>query len=552
MYVALVRSRFFLALALGLGLFVLNYAAVISGALGPPPGHEAAWTLRNLDVPQYLTWLHAARSEFLLRNYHAPWLTEPALWQPLMLMAARSGLPPLVGYYALHVTLYVLACWALLYAAAVFCPGRQTWYALGLAACAIPLRLLGWAAATVVGSAQWKAVLAPGLLDFGYETADGLFRGGISNSPTLTTGTLSVLLAMALLARYAETGRRVYLLCLCGTTFVSSLLHPFEVFVIVAAAAVPLLWQRKVVAWLAVGTSGFAGMLPYIVTGARTPWLQDASETIHSTYPPFWILVNFGVPCFLTVYLLLIRFRMPEHRDLVLKSWFISVPLLAMTPGMLVPTHLLDGFAYCIGFLLMRRLACDPQLMPLIERNRRRAHVGLGALAAVSTAALGLFFVQVWQDGRRAEPQLLVNTVRPVDEGLVLKWIANSTDRETLVVSPPSVAPWVAAIPRPSFASHDYFSITFAQQRALADRFYRGEAGSAQFLQDYGVGVVVAPAGSAAAKVMPANAERIAIGTWSVYRFAEARMKPYPGLAALTGERSRSLSHRVLRWIGGN
>jgi hypothetical protein len=544
-------KRTLAAIALGIALFALHHAAVISGALAPPPGYEPAWTLRNSDVPQYFTWLHAAREETLLRNYHAPWITEPALWQPLMLITARTGLPPVVSYYTFHLLLYLLAAAALLYAAEVFCPGRQRWYALSVAACAIPLRLLGWTMAGLLGLTKWSAAFVGGLIDYGYETADGLFRGGVSNSLTLTTGTCSVLMAMALLARYTETERRVYLMALCGVTFVSSLLHPFEVFVIVAASLVPLLLRRGYVQWLTVGVSGFAGMVPYLLAGARAEWVRDSSETLHSSYHPFWILVNFGIPCFSVAYLLLMRFRMQEPRDTVLKSWFLCVPLLAVTPGVPVPTHLLDGYAYCLGFLFVRRIATDKQLRPLVQRHSRAAHAVLACLVAVTAVSLGAFFAQVWRDGRRAEPQLLVNSVRSLDEARLIDWLRANTRRDTLVLAPADLAPWIATIPRPSFASHDYLSITFARQREEADRFYAAKPGAQQFLARYGVGVVIVPAQSPAAVNLPPGLSPVAFGRWNLYSLPGARMSPYPGLAAITGTTNFSAGHRLLAWLGG-
>ncbi|MFZ0637513.1 MAG: hypothetical protein WAM08_18475, partial [Candidatus Acidiferrales bacterium] len=230
------------AVALGVFLFLLHHAGVVSGALAPPPGYEPAWTLRNLDVPQYLTWLEAARHEVLLPDYHAPWVTEPGLFQPLLLAAARTGLPTLVAYYAPVLAGYIFAAFALLHAASVFCPGRETLFALLAALCTVPFRLIGWLLAQVLPLPKVLVVL--GLIDYSYDTADGLFRGGMSNSVTLSVGTALVLLSMAALGRFAESGQRKYLFRLAALAFLSAFLHPFEVFVIVAAAAIPLLFGR--------------------------------------------------------------------------------------------------------------------------------------------------------------------------------------------------------------------------------------------------------------------------------------------------------------------
>src|SRR5271157_5077926 len=102
--------------ALGLLLFLIHQAGAISAFLSSPPGYEPAWGVRNLDLPQYLTWITAARNSILLPDYHAPWLTEPALFQPLFIAASRIPLPPMAAYYVLNVLLYMSGGVALLYA----------------------------------------------------------------------------------------------------------------------------------------------------------------------------------------------------------------------------------------------------------------------------------------------------------------------------------------------------------------------------------------------------------------------------------------------------
>src|ERR1700693_4601890 len=95
------RVRLAYGAALGLVLFFIHQAGPISGALRPPPGCAPAWAVRNLDLPQYITWITAARTGTILANYHAPLLTEPALFQPLFIAASRIPLPPMAAYYIL-------------------------------------------------------------------------------------------------------------------------------------------------------------------------------------------------------------------------------------------------------------------------------------------------------------------------------------------------------------------------------------------------------------------------------------------------------------------
>jgi hypothetical protein len=530
---------------LAAGLFGLHNVGVISGALAPPPGFEPAWVVRNLDVPQYLTWLNASRESLLLPDYHAPWQTEPALFEPLFWIAARLPLPPVAAYSAFHLLLYIGAAFVLLYACSVFCPGRETAFAFAMIICAVPWRLYGWMIALAAGSIKWQALLAAGMLDYGYDTADGLTRGGLSNSPTLTVGTMSVLLAMALTARYLERPSPRVLAGLCVTAFASAFLHPFEIFLIVPAAAVPLIFKRRFRASIALAFAGFAGLAPYLIQSARSAWVRDAGEMIRSSFHPFWVLADFGPPCLLAVYLLALRFRMPEPRDLVLRSWFIAAPVLLVIPGVPFALHMLNGFAYCTAFVLVRRVSIDQQIRPLLARHKRAAYGLLAGVIAISIGAIASFEIQLWRDGRRADP-LLLNAVRPKPERELLDWLQRETSHDALIVSPPDLAPWIATIPRVSFASHDFFSITYARQREQAENFFRGEIAARDLVDQYGARIFVVPS---AISTIPAATRRAEIGPWTIFEFPDAKMKPYPGLVLLEPGAPRSWRWRVLEWL---
>ena len=533
------------AALLGVSLFVVHHAGVVSGALAPPPGYEPAWTLRNLDVPQYLTWLEAARREVLLPDYHAPWVTEPAMFQPLLLAEARTGLPTLAAYYVPALLGYVLAAFALLTAFAVFCTGREMRFALLAAACAVPWRLIGLLVAQVTPLP--KALVVLGLLDYSYDTADGLFRGGMSNSVTLSVGTAAVLFAMAALGRYVETGRRRYFGALAAVAFLSGFLHPFEVFVIVAAAFVPLWLARRLRNWLVVAACGAAGIAPHLLASAHSQWVRDVTDVSFYPVHPFWILANYGIPFVLLIYLLLLRFRMPDAKDRVLQSWLLATIVVPFLPGSPFMPHLFDGFAYCVGLLLVRRLVIDAELMAALGRHRKAAWTAVGAIVAVSAAALALLYVQIWRDGRRVDPQWLLSSVRPVTERPVVEWFRRNAPDEALVLSPPDLSPWIATAPVHSFASHDVLSITYEEQHALAERFYRGEDVRGELLERYGVRFVVAPA----ALRVDGAVMRADVGPWRIYEFPRARMKPYPGLDVLEPGRPRSLRKRMIAWLFG-
>jgi hypothetical protein len=535
---------------LGIFLYILHQTAVISGALAPPPGYRAAWAIRNLDLPQYLTWMNAGRTNFLLPNYHAPWVTQPALFEPLFLLAGRIPLPPLAAYHVLSLLLYIVAGVALVYAVRTFCP-EHPGYALLASACAVPLGLLVVAAGRLLHASGLFVLGLSGMIAYAYNSADGLFRGGLGASPTLSAGTAFVLLFMAVLARYVRNGKRRHAQILALLAFLSAFFHPFEVFVMVAASAVPLWRCSRIKTWMGIAAGGALGIAPYLLISAGSDWVRDMSDLIRYPMYPFWIPENFGIPFFLLAYLLLIRFRMPREEDGILQSWFLATMVLAFIPGIPFAPHLFDGFAYCVGFLLVRRLAVDAKVLPWLKRYRNVAIPVLAGLVLVTGVSVFLLYQQIWKDGRRADPEWLLSSVRPASEQTLLDWIHAHAAPGSLVLSPPDLAPWIATVPVTSFASHDFFSITYPQQVKLAEAFFAGKNVQRDLLDAYGVRFAVVPDTSLAVSQLPPQALRETIGPWRIYEFPEARMKPYPGLAALDPTLRSSVRTRVLQWIAG-
>src|ERR1700678_3271942 len=118
-------KRLLAAIALGTILIAMNHAGVIAGVLQPPAGYEPLWVTRDLEIAQYLTWRALAKDHWLLPDYHAPWRTEGALFQPLFEMVGRSGLPVRVAYYLFDILCYWAASLGLIEAARVFCKTRR-------------------------------------------------------------------------------------------------------------------------------------------------------------------------------------------------------------------------------------------------------------------------------------------------------------------------------------------------------------------------------------------------------------------------------------------
>ncbi|MBK7930526.1 MAG: hypothetical protein IPJ98_24555 [Bryobacterales bacterium] len=525
-------QSFLLALAVGL----LNHAAVIAGLLNPPPGYEPAWVLRNPDIPQYLTWAIAARSHWLLPNFHAPWVTEPALFQPMLQTIGKSGLPLLPAYYLQQALLYWAAAWALLAALETFCAtSRQRLWAIIAAAGALPLKLIAWAVAQWAGLAfPLQIAFALGVIEYSYETADGFFRGGLSNSSTLTLGTAVSLSAFTLLARYLRSGEARHFHLLCLVNFVGALLHPFEVFLISTAAIFPLARARRWPQIAFLGLAGGLGILPYLIQTIRSPWLRDASDLAVWHMPsPAWVILTFGLPAFAVCWLTLVRPRSPEPEDDVLNSWFFTNALLPMIPGIPVANHLFDGFAYCCGFLLMRKAAADP----MFTRYTRRLRPAAFAWAASTAAVLITLYAQLYRDGTNPDPFIGLPAIIASDERRLLDWMRTHTPEDALVLAPEPLAHWIAPLPRKSLGSHDVFSITYSAQREDAARFF---AGDHAIIGKYGVGIAVSD------RPLPGLSPIHIEGRWHVYEFPGRQPHPYPGRSSLPGAPKRSL---LRQWL---
>lgn len=526
-----------LALALGTGVGVLNHVAVIGGMVAPPAGYEPAYVIRNLDVPQYLTWAALAKDHWLLPNFHAPWKTEPALFQPMLQIVGKSGLSPLVSHYVFQFLLYWVTAYALLLAFQTFCQTRrQMLYAAIVMIGAIPLKLLGWAVAKWVGAAAPVQLgLAYGLIEYTYETADGFLRGGLSNSFTLTYGTAVTLFGFTALALYVRTGEKKYFKRLCFCAFFGALLHPFEVFLVVFGAVFPLLKMKRPFEIGILGAAGGVGLLPYVIQSVRSPWVRDASDFAqwHMT-SPVWVLLTFGLPAIGICWLMAMRFRGEGPEDDVLQSWFLSTSLLPLVPAIPVAIHLFDGFTYCLGFLLVRKASQDK----LFRRYGARLRPVAYGWAAISVVVLGTVYLQIYNDGKQADPLIGRPAVIARDERLMLEWMGKNLPHERVVLAPAEMAPWVATIPMIAMASHDVFSISFDAQREAAARFY---AGDESVIDRYSVSYVV-------------SEQRLAFGNL-LHEEGKLRIYEMPGhtplaYAGTSGDRRNGFRQWVFAMLG--
>jgi hypothetical protein len=115
---------------LGISLFVVNEAPVLSGYLAPPPGYVASLLPQNMDFLQYQTWINAYQrtNGWLLTDYHAPWATEPALLNPFCWLIGRTsalfGVDGLWIFHLVYLALSIAGGYALFFTLRAFTYSR--------------------------------------------------------------------------------------------------------------------------------------------------------------------------------------------------------------------------------------------------------------------------------------------------------------------------------------------------------------------------------------------------------------------------------------------
>ena len=545
------RWRVLWAIAAGSLLYLLQILPILSAALASPEGYVPAWAIRNLDLPQYLTWAEAGRNAWVFPNYHAPWRNEPWMFQPLMSVVghvAQWTRQPLVLIYNLcHWLVVVAGTYCLIAALRTFCPRRsEAQWAVFWMIFSVPLFLLAYPLAGLTPLP--RQFFAVGMITWGYETADGLIRGGQSNCFSLSWSTTVILAGVTLLGRFLQSRDRQLYWAFCALVGVATFLHPFESFLLVPLAYAALVLAKQfgpamlVTPLVATGL----GMSPYLWATLQSESLRDASGLLDwRMSSPLWVPSSFGIPAILLIYLLLLRLRLPEATDKLLACWFGLCPVLAYVPGIPFPLHLFNGYVICIGMLLVRRYRADPKLVATISRAPRLRQTLTAAVALLSLVSLALFYRQAWQDGRRAETELLLSAVEPAEQSSLLA-ILRSLPRDGAVLAPAELAPWVATTLHPAWGSHDFLSITYTAQAKEASRFYAGETTEEQRLafisaQRFRYVVTSRPG------LLPSRDPIASAGRYQIYAFPGNTLGPYPGAAALGLTTSSTLRQGVLQ-----
>jgi len=527
------RFLLWLCLAIGAAFFVLNHAGVVGGWLHAPPGYEPLFDTRAPDIAQYLTWAKAFETRWLAPDFHAPWMTEAALFNPVFSLLARTsrltGDSFLVLYKSAHFLAFLLCGYGLFRCLTVFTTDRrETVSALVWMTCSVPLDSL-LALASPFGAGR-----VFGMRNFLFVGFNG-FSHAMPGGLPVTIGVALTLLSFAYVGAYLRSRRRSHLFAAAATVFVSSLVHPFEPFVVLVAAGGALVISGMFVEAIVLGVAGLAGFLPYIAAAARTEWIRAAAGlNIYHPGNPIVLVAALGLPTVIGLSLLVSQRRLESGTDLLLQLWVVSVLVLLYVPVFPWAQHFFDGYHCAIGMLVARQLPRDRVAAWITRVVPGFALRGAAAcLLFLSLAAYPVYWYAAFLDGPRPQPRHYFNTMIRSDEKAVIEWLRQNAGPDDLVLAPPDLAPWVATVPMHSFGSHWVFSLSFEDQRAFARALFADQLPAdtaARVLADYGVRYLIVPEGS------PLNvgryAKRATIGMWGVFEDASARMKRYPGRAA--------------------
>jgi hypothetical protein len=272
-----------------------------------------------------------------------------------------------------------------------------------------------------------------------------------------------------------------------------------------------------------------AGLAPYVILSLRHPWLRMAAE--HNRWnasPALWFFAMLGLPALLCTFTFFLPCRNQSPTDYLLRCWFGVVLVGIFVPWVPWSQHLLDGFYYATGLLLVRRGMDSVTIKRLLTGSMTWARTFVYTVVVLSVASHGMYMMQAAMAGRIAQGPLAAVASKP--EIAVRAWLKQNADPRELVLAPSEDAGWYATIPMHSFASHWLFSLTFTEQTRLSHQFYRGQfdrAAADAFLREYGVRYAVVPDGSPAARYFSPPTQATHIGNLTIYQIPSAAMRPF-------------------------
>jgi hypothetical protein len=531
-----------IAFVFALLLFGVNNLNLISAWSHPPQGWDPVCVGRDIDVAQHLTWMNYMRDHWLAPDFHAPVVTRPGLFSPLMWSlghVARLGIDASLVYVGAQFLLYFIGSYALLGCLRIFTTSRMQAYSVLLCIiCVLPVGSFTGVAKFLGGRTRESPVF--------FGAHDGFFLQG---PLTLTVGTVAVLVSLALIGSYVRSGKNLFLVSAGAVTALSGLLHPFEVFAIMAGATLSFFcigWprlRRPLTESLVICVPGALAVLPYVWFSLHVDWMGRITKMNQSGVDNLQhILFQVGIPAMVALAVLVIGPRMREPLDIVLQCWFAGTLIMFNVPRLPFRLHLLDGFAVVAALLLVRQLSTLPSLNSWLVRRRKHAFITAGIVFSLSLAAQAIHRYVAFRDGNQVGGW----SVAPQEEIGTIAWLRQHAKPQELVLVPQESALWVATVPIHAWASHWLFSMDYLEQQRLSNAFYAGalgEDGVRRFLRDCGVNYVAVPLGSPVANSLSLQNRAAQIGSWSIYYFPENRMRPYDALtlpsecAAHTGDR---------------
>lgn len=474
-----------------MGLFALNYAGPISAWLAPPPGTVALLVPRATDIAQYVTWMEAFRVGLLAPDYHAPWPTAPAIFNPLLFGVARLsdllGRSVIEGYVATHALLHVAGVYAVVYAVRAFTITRgERVICLVMLLCSVPILTVLYLPLQILGLPSPVGPDPVGIGPYVWDTNDGLLHG-INPSLLKTFGTVSTLLVFGAFARYLRERTLHRLFIASGLVFVGAFGHPFEVFAVVPAALLTLrLVDRRTGAprartlrdSTALAAAGVLGLLPYGIMWVGHDWIRVAAALNHAPMSHFARSVAyFGVPAVLALLVVLSRARPLEPTDVLARCWLAVVAVAVHAPFLPWGQHVVDGVLVAVSIVAARFLAHRPELRVFRASHPRALTAAVAACVVLSVSGAGSYYAHAAQVGRLAgdPPPGMHVAAAPREELLLLAWLRANASSSDVVLSPLEHSPWVATARVRSLASHPIFSLTFNEQKAFVTGFLAGE-----------------------------------------------------------------------------
>lgn len=507
-------------------LLGINNLNLIRAWLYPPQGWHPLYIARDSDVAQHLTWVNYMRDHWLAPDFHAPFVTSPGLFSPLMWSlghVARLGFDASLVYVGAQFLLYCVGSYALFWCLRIFTTSRtQAYSALLCMLCVIPADSFVRLARFVAGRTRESPVLAM--------ERDGFW---LQAPLTLTLGTVAVFVSLALIGSYVCSKKKVFLVSAGAVAGLSGLLHPFEVFAIMAGATLSFIcveWprlRRSLGEALVVCVPGILAVLPYAWFSSNVDWLRLITKWNQPGVDNLdHILLELGIPATVALAILVIGPRMREPSDIVLQSWFAATLITLHVPRLPFRWHLVDGFGLVTALLLVRQFSTLPSLKHWLVRRRWYAVASGGFVLVLALGTQTIHRYIAFRDGNLAGGKYIASQ----EEIGTITWLRQHGKPEELALVPPESAPWVATVPIHSWASHWLFSVDYPEQLRLSNAFYGGalgDEGVRRFLREYGVNYVAVPSGSQVSAAFDLRSRVAQIGSWSIYYFPENRMRQY-------------------------